>query len=248
MIDIHTHILSGLDDGSYSIDESARMLDIACGNKTKAVILTPHCNVPNMFGNYYSKALQEHFDNFKHHFKDLPIDLYLGMEVFATSNLPQLLENNQIITLNNSRYLLVEFPFLCNINWVSHILQELQQQNITPIIAHPERYSFIQENPPFLLNLIEKGSLVQLNKSSLNGSFGTLAEEIAFILLEHNLVHFIASDCHRSKARTPFMRSTYRHIAEKFGQAYANLLFSENPQKVLNNIKITAPEPIGFFD
>lgn len=246
MIDIHTHILYGIDDGSHSLEQSLKMLNIAAKNNTDKIILTPHCNQPGNLNNFYSSDLQNHFDAFREAAKDIPIELYLGMEIYATDEVPDLISEGKIIPLNNSHYLLIEFPFSSNPDWVTHILEEVSKFNLTPVIAHPERYPFIINNPQIIYDWVISGSLIQINKGSLFGRFGYKEELTARKLLNHNLVHFVASDCHSHKVRTPYMMDCYDLISDIYKPGYADLLFNINPKGIINNSKVFVPEPIPF--
>lgn len=205
MIDIHTHILPLIDDGAQSLDQALEMLSIASMGKTKSIILTPHCNVRHKFENYYGESLKKQFNYFKKKAASFfSLELFLGMEVYATDHIVTLINKGKIITLNHSRYLLIEFPFSSHPRWATNILSQISALGITPIIAHPERYPFIASQPDILYDWVSCGSLVQINRSSLFGKFGTAVKHLSLQLLEHNLVHFVASDCHSHIYRTPF--------------------------------------------
>ena len=149
MIDIHTHILPDVDDGARSIGESLRMLKMAEENGTTDIILTPHCNIPGMFNNYKSDALLEHFNMLKDMAIDegISVNLYNGMEVFLTEESPLHYQTEQYISLNNSRYLLVEFDFDADPDFALDMLRHLISIDCTPIVAHTERYYFVMDNP-----------------------------------------------------------------------------------------------------
>lgn len=246
LTDIHTHILYGLDDGSDYPEKSLNMLEIAHHGGTNSVVLTPHCNVPGLFKNYYSRRLVEHFENFKKEAAHIPVTLYLGMEVYATDNLPELIHQNRVTTINQSRYLLMEFPFDCNASWATHILNEVSKTGLIPIVAHPERYYCVQRYPHMIFDWVLSGCLIQVNKGSVSGKFGSNVQDTVHRLLKHNLVHFVASDSHSDTYRTPYMADVHHHITKLFHPEYANLIFSLNPQNVIEDKKIIVPDPIPF--
>lgn len=140
MIDIHTHILPGIDDGSPSLDDSLNMADIAASSGVATIIMTPHCNIPDYYDNYYSLQLMHSFSDFKkalEHFR-IPVQVLPGMEVFATPNISSLIQNRKLIGLNFSNYILVEFDFGEEPDWMTQRLQEIIQENKIPVVAHPE--------------------------------------------------------------------------------------------------------------
>lgn len=249
MIDIHTHILPSVDDGAKSLDEALEMLSIAMKGKTEAIILTPHCNFPKRYNNYDDEFFKQRFKLFKQKAAAyFPIDLFLGMEVYATDNVAALIKRGKIITLNRSRYLLIEFPFSCHPRWAAKILSSVSKLGITPIIAHPERYPFIWEQPNILYDWVNCGSLVQMNRSSLFGSFGQNAKDLALQLLSHHLVHFVASDCHSASVRTPFLPNAYNLISDLYSDEYAHTLLHGNPQKVIADKPIIPLKPTRILD
>lgn len=246
MVDIHTHILYGLDDGSDYLEKSLNMLEIAYRSGTDTIVLTPHCNVPNLFDNYYNHNLIKHFENFKKEASNIPVKLYLGMEVYSTNNLPELIHRNMITTINESRYLLLEFPFECNAAWATHILEQVSETGLIPIVAHPERYYCVQRYPHMIFDWVFSGCLIQANKGSVSGKFGSAVQDTVHRLLKHNLVHFIASDSHSDTYRTPYMADVYEHISKFFHPEYAKLIFTSNPKSVIEDKKVIIPDPIPF--
>ena len=153
MIDLHCHMLPGVDDGSASEADSLEMGRIAARSGVTAIALTPHCNLPEGQGHYYDGALETRFRRLAMLFRQegLPVTLYRGMEVFSTPELPRLLDEERLLTLGGSRYLLVEFAFGETPWFAAQTLESIAVRGLTPVVAHPERYYFIQDDPRRLL-------------------------------------------------------------------------------------------------
>ena len=176
MIDIHSHILYGIDDGSKTIEESILILKKCEQEGMKKIVLTPHY-MENTNYNKNNKEKIKLFNNLKEEInkQNINIDLYLGNEVYANENILELIEKEEILTINNSRYLLIEFPLLNeNLNDIN-IIYNLKLSNIIPIIAHPERYEYITIEK--IKQYINMGALIQINKDSLFGYYGKKAKK-----------------------------------------------------------------------
>lgn len=240
MIDIHCHILPGFDDGADNIEESLRMARIAAGGGTKAIIVTPHSNIPKVQLNYLDKAYVDAFKELKDKIKEqnIPVEIHPGHEIFATDNLVELIKKRQLLTLCNSDYPLVEFGFRERSESVYRKLQLLVAEGFTPIVAHPERYAFVAENRSAPLMLKKIGCLLQVNKGSLKNKFGDDAYAVAQALIRREVADFVASDAHSPYMRTPYLSDVYDIICELHSLKYADLLLSTNPEKVLKNEKI----------
>lgn len=240
MIDIHCHILPGFDDGADNIEESLRMARIAAGGGTKAMIVTPHSNIPDSYQNYLDKFYVDTFKELKAKIREqkIPLDIYPGHEIFATDNMIELIKRKRLLTLGNSDYLLVEFAFRERSESVYEKLQILVAEGLTPIIAHPERYAFVAEDGSAPLRLKKLGCLLQVNKGSLKNKFGVNAYAVSQALIRHEVADFVASDAHSPYMRTPYLADAHEIIGELRSEQYADLLLSTNPEKVLKNEKI----------
>ncbi|MBR4857657.1 MAG: hypothetical protein IKU08_00570 [Clostridia bacterium] len=240
MVDIHCHILPGFDDGSDNIEESLRMARIAAGGGTKAMIVTPHSNIPNSYQNYLDKLYVDTFKELKAKIKEhnIPIDIYPGHEIFATDDLIEPIKRKRLLTLCNSDYPLVEFGFKERSESVYKKLQILVAEGLTPIVAHPERYAFVAENGSAPLMLKKIGCLLQLNKGSLKNKFGENAYAVSQAIIRHEIADFVASDAHSPYMRTPYLADAYEIVCELHSVQYADLLLNVNPEKVLKNEKI----------
>lgn len=240
MIDIHNHILPGVDDGSWDMDMTLEMARIAVDSGTKAVVATPHCNIPGDVNNYYDENYIQKFKSVRRALKEaeIPLDIYPGMEVFATFDLPELIKKKKILTLNGSRYLLLEFAFGEELGFADEMLRKISSMGIVPVIAHAERYRFIQENQEITYEWCQKGYVLQINKSSFAGSFGRRAERMAYRLLDKGQASVIASDAHGIERRSPYMKEVYTRLQERYEEAYVDLLFRKNPENICKNLPI----------
>lgn len=234
MIDIHTHILPGVDDGSPRTAESLEMLRLAEASGVETVIATPHSNLPGVYANYNGEWLQASFDRLirRAEEEEIPVRILRGMEVYATEDLPELLKAGRVLTLNDSRYVLMEFDFHEQANWCTRMLEGVLEAGYTPIVAHPERYYAVWQEPWCVYPWLEMGAHVQLTRGSILGKFGREAKRAADYLLQHNLVACIASDAHGSRNRIPEMDDILRYITAKYSPEYADMLLTENPAKI----------------
>ena len=240
MVDIHCHILPGFDDGSDNIEESLRMARIAAGGGTKAIIVTPHSNIPDSYKNYLDKEYVDTFKELKTKIKEanIPLEIYPGHEIFAAEDFVEQIKKRKLLTLCDSDYPLVEFGFRERSESVYEKLQLLVAEGFTPIIAHPERYAFVAEDRSAPLRLKKIGCLLQVNKGSLKNKFGDNAYAISQSIIRHEVADFVASDAHSPYMRTPYLADAHEIISELHSSQYANLILSINPEKVLKNEKI----------
>ncbi len=249
MIDIHTHILPGIDDGSETMEDSLAMAEMAIRSGVDTLIVTPHCNVEGVFDNYYDDAYIQCFRSFEQAVREqhLPLTIVPGMEVYASENVPELLKQEKLITLNHSRYLLIEFNFYEDLDFIEYMLNEILEVGYCPIIAHPERYHLVQKYSEIACRWLDLGAFLQADKGSIMGSFGYRSRETAFYLLDHNLVSFIASDAHSPYRRTAEMTEVYHFIRKAYGAEYAHILLDENPRRVLKDLDLVDLEVRSLY-
>lgn len=248
MIDIHTHVLPGVDDGSQSMDESLELLALAADTGVDTLIATPHCNIPDEFENYASLEMEQLFHQLDEERESagIPVRLLRGMEVFATPELPELLEEGKIWTLNGTRYFLMEFAFQEDPDFCREILRRCERQGFWPVIAHPERYDFIQEDPQLAFEWCIAGYGLQINKGSLLGRFGQRARRMSELLLGHGLAACVASDAHSPAQRSTYMAEIEGYLSEEYGVDYCRLLLYENPARIIQGKELLGYEPIPF--
>ncbi len=221
------------------------MLDIAVSNGTTHIVLTPHYLARDKCLGLFSKEeLKERFETFKEkaleRFSGLKI--YFGAEMMAVDNFQDVVSDGQLITLNDSRYVLIEFGFNDRIERANEIINKVVSFNKVPIIAHPERYLFVQENPSVLEDFMQNGGLLQLNATSLLGLSGPIAERIANNTLRDGLASFVASDAHSIYRRTPDLSDGYVIVSSKYGRSLAEAVFYSNPLAVVNDEKLPFKE------
>lgn len=240
MIDIHCHILPGLDDGAGNMSDAIEMAQLAVSSGIKGIIATPHCNIPGSFHNYWGLALEEDIRNFKRELKSRNIELsvYHGQEVFLASGFLEMLHQGKLITLNESRYMLVEFDMNERADVAYRKLQQILAEGCIPIVAHPERYGFVNEQSEAVYRMKDLGALFQVNRGSIKGAFGRTVMKKAMEILSSYQADFIATDAHSQYSRTPYLADVHEFISEEISHEYGDVLVNVNPRKVLNDEKI----------
>ena len=240
MIDIHSHILPGIDDGSSDLYESLEMAELAVRGGTSTIVATPHCNIPGSYRNYYSEEYDYVFNLLQDSIKNENIDLQVlpGMEVFVTEDVPKLITEGMVIPINNTKYMLFEFGFGEEPDFVRYMLERIMDLGVKPVIAHAERFHFVHDNPHLLKEWKKKDIVIQMNKGSFQGRFGYKSEEIAFMAMDAGLVNVIASDAHGCNMRTPFMDNVYYELSADYKAEYLNKLFNDNPLKIITGRSI----------
>ena len=246
MIDFHTHILPNIDDGSRSVEETFNLIKEAREAGFNGIILTSH-----YIENYYEtgiderelciKAIQDNLDG-----KGIDTKLYLGNEIYITDNVMNLLEEGKASTINNSCYVLFEMPLNAEPLNLYDFIYTLQENKLIPVLAHPERYSFIQKEPELVYELIQKGCFMQANYGSIIGQYGTKAQYIVKRFFENNMIHFLGSDVHRQGSIYPRIPMILEEIQGIIGERKLEELTDINPRLVLENKKIEIDEPIEF--
>ena len=228
MIDIHTHIVHGVDDGPSSIQQSIRMVLEAEKLGVRKIIATPHYH-PEVFG---SKQVQSHFDDLKKRMDGCGIDLFLGYEVFIQPNLPERIHAGEPLTLGNTGYLLLELPYDNIPLYAYDVIYKLHLENIIPIIAHPERNMAFMKNLHSFIHFIEKGCLVQLDAGSVLGAYGKRSRAFAKKILQLQLFDFIASDAHCAEDYNSRYPQAFHKITGWVGEEYAKKIFYRNPEMI----------------
>lgn len=239
MIDIHSHILPMIDDGASSVNQALEMLDKAYLDGTDEIILTPHFALDYGFDNPKQKIIELYNDlEYIVEKEQIPIKIYLGTEYLYTTKTMFEQQLNEIMTMNNTDYLLMEFYFDVTRVEIITAIETVLSHNLIPIIAHPERYESVQLSETLLNDMVAKGALLQMNKSSILGRYGQFAKDTAFEMLDKKLVHFVGSDAHNPQVRTSLMYDSYMLVCDLYGSTYANKIFKENAKQMLKNIDI----------
>lgn len=234
MIDLHCHILPGLDDGAFSIDESLMMAEAAFESGTRGIVCTSHS------GPYSRDELFSAFSELQHALRrfGIPIEIYTGQEIYLTEHFSMQIrdiEEGYPVTINNTAYLLVEFDPMAHSRILKDAVDRLSAGGFIPIIAHPERYRAIAEDVFLAQRLKAAGALLQLNKGSLKGAFGYDAMRAATYMLDERMADFIASDAHSPYERTPKLREVHAYVSEQYSIDYADRLLRDNPACVVGN-------------
>jgi len=236
LIDIHTHILPGIDDGSNSLETSLRLLASAEEIGIKAVFATPHLYFYNRAQELYSTALQR-LDQLRQATlqKSLNIQIQLGFELFLQPNLPDMPDLGQLTLGQKGEYLLVELALGQIPNFAEKTCFDLILGGITPILAHPERNLVSSSQLSILERLVRQGVKLQIEAASLVGQNGPELKKAGQLLLQKELVSFVASDAHNQNRSFEPMQGAYLWVQRQYGEEKADQLFTENEQKILSS-------------
>jgi protein-tyrosine phosphatase len=245
MFDLHNHCLPGVDDGSRDWDESLAMARIAVADGIEGVVCTPHW-VRGSYDNNRDSTLAI-VAVFKEKLKEyeIPLKVYPGAEIRLEYDLLPEIESGRILTLNDTgRVVLIELPPEIVPRNLENMLWNLQVQNLTPIISHPERNPALQRDPMRLYRLTEMGILTQVTAASLLGSFGETVRKFTISLLEHRMAHIIATDAHGLGVRSPRLSAAYEKAAKIVGEETASQMVREIPWQVIQGEPVSAPDPV----
>lgn len=254
MIDIHTHILNGVDDGSQSMEETIQILKEAAQAGVTDIILTPHYVSD---GNYTEnvKNNQKRIEEVIREVikQNIDIRLYQGNEIYVTRNMEECIYAGNASSLNKSRYVLFELPMNHGISYLHDVVYSLLGEGFIPIIAHPERYTFYQNDQTPMVDLIEKGVLFQANVGSILGIYGKEAKKALIQMLKTNKIHFLASDVHRAGTIYPKMKEIQEELKKHISENKLQELIQVHPNLVLQNAELDFDDPFpteekkGFF-
>ncbi|WP_455543264.1 tyrosine-protein phosphatase [Intestinibacter sp.] len=244
MIDVHCHILPDVDDGAECMRDAINMAIIAKEQGIKKIIATPHYHPEFKYAK--GEALNKIYEEFKNELKEnkIDIDIYMGNEIYFTSDLINQISELDFYSLNDSRYILIEFAPTNFPNNLCNIVYELKHKGFIPILAHVERYVKIHEDPEIIYDCIKTGAIIQINSSSLIGKQGKEFQKLCNILISRNMVHLVATDAHSSKRRRPLLKDAYEYIENKYSKSMAENLFINNAQCILDNKDIIVEEPL----
>ena len=250
MIDIHHHLLPGIDDGSRSLETSVAMVQMAVEDGITHIVATPHANHTYTYDRERNEALLNEIraalpqDTASRITLGLGCDFHLNFE-----NVEDAKAHRDRYTINGTDYLLVELPDLNIPTRLEEVLYELRVAGLTPILTHPERNTTLQRTPNRLAGWVENGLLLQITAGSVSGAFGNKAKEMAWRLLRAGSVHFIATDAHDTLRRPPKMSEARQLIGKKLGTALADRICVENPLAVFEGRALPpAADPLDSSD
>ena len=233
-IDIHSHILPMLDDGAGSLLEACEIARRAYESGTDAMVATPHyLNPSKCMRQNDAQSIKRAFRELKEElaFRNIPLKMFLGAELLGSEF--DITEKRELITINCSRYILVEFYFDDSIENALRCVNELLSLGLIPVIAHPERYGFFAESPVDVYRFLSKGCLFQINKDSPLGLYGQHAAELSVWLLNNDVVHVIAGDCHNDSFRNADMSGIYHFLLNRRSKEKIDMWLHDNPKRIL---------------
>ncbi|MGA2887048.1 MAG: CpsB/CapC family capsule biosynthesis tyrosine phosphatase [Terracidiphilus sp.] len=246
MIDIHHHLLYGIDDGAFDLDTSLTMAREAAAEGVTHIVCTPHANERYP---YESQLTEERYAELRELLKD-EMDLSLGCEFRVTAeNVFEATANPLRYSIGGKGYLLIEFSNTSIPPQVTDALIMMQSAGYTLIVAHPERYPIVLGQPEILAEWMRMGCLVQVTAASLYGRFGKMAEAFSNELLDRNWIHFLATDAHNMKSRPPHLKKGYDYVANRAGVETARRLCVADPRAAVDGAVWPAqPEPVGLWE
>ena len=234
LVDIHCHVLHGVDDGAKDLEESISLCRTYVKNGFTDVIATPHYIKGGRYSpsaNLVINKTKELNDELKKRL--IPLKIHSGMEIRLTKDTCQELIDGKILTLNNSRYVLIELPDTESYKYIDKLLFDIQDNGFIPIIAHPEREMKIISDMDIVRRFVSRGALLQVSKGSIEGDFGKAVKKCVHRILNEGLACFIATDAHRQKIRTPNIRKARKRFKKMYGSNNFEFLISKNTKVVL---------------
>lgn len=236
-VDVHSHILPNLDDGSRSMEQSLNMLRIACEEGIRTIVATPH-NMPGK-GCPSRETIKEQIDALKEAaaLENIPVKILLGTEYFFREEVLELLEENSVITYPGTNCVLVEFDPYTERHYIRNAVREILSYGYTPVIAHVERYMQLMEKKKEIAEIRQMGAMIQVNCNSVTGENGRKVQKDVKALLKEGLIDLLGTDAHSDGRRAPRMLECEKYITKKFGSETANLLLrgAALQKKVLKN-------------
>lgn len=232
-IDVHCHILPGVDDGAADIRETREMLNIAYKEGIRCIIATPHFHPDR--GKTEPKVLRERLKLVREEAAriDERFLVFLGTEIYFGQDIPELLKRKKVLSMNRRQFVLVEFSPSDSFTYIKQGIQQLQMCGYQVILAHIERYTSITEDVGLAEELFQMGALIQVNAGSIIGDSGRTAKKFVKELLKEELVFCVGTDAHSSGKRAPRMKKAAGYVRKKYGEEYARRIFYSNALQML---------------
>ena len=237
-VDIHCHILPGVDDGSQTPEETKAMLQKAWDEGIQIMVATPHYHKQR--GKNDIELIKKQLLLTRKLAKEVhpKMQICLGMEIYYGEDVPELLKEGRVVSIRKSRYILVEFSPGDEFQYILNAVRKLQMSGHTVIIAHIERYNCLRKDISNVEYLREMGAYLQVNTGSITGSYGRSVKKFLREVLKAHLVQLVGTDAHGSERRTPKMQEASKDVVKRCGEEYADQIFGQNAKKVLRNEEI----------
>lgn len=248
LIDLHCHILPGVDDGSKDLKMSLDLAKVAVNQGISHILVTPH-HMDGSYINHKSDVIKKtaEFQKILHD-ENIPLTVFPGQEVHLTGELMEAIAKNDILFMDETnRYLLLELPHDGVPAYTEDMIFDLTTRGITPVIAHPERNLGIQEEPDKLYSLIKMGCLSQLTSGSYLGVFGKKVQDLTENIIKANLGFVFASDAHNFKGRRFLMKEAFEKLEDEEGLRKAQL-FNYNAKNIINGDDIGNVDYVHISD
>lgn len=236
LIDLHCHILPYVDDGATNMDEAIALLQLEAEQGITDICLTPHLRsdmfrttdekVKEMFARLRDAAAEE----------QIPVKLYLSREYYYDDSFLKRMDAGQMITIANSGTILTEFSYHSSEETLLTASRRIREAGYSPLFAHVERYEAVHHNPELIPELIDMGTMIQVNSSSILGLDGWGTKRLAWNLMKNGNVHVVASDAHDIRYRIPNLGRCAVKLEKKLGAAYAEAVLCRNPMQILNGL------------
>jgi len=247
LIDLHCHIIPGIDDGPKLLEESLEMCRIAVSDGISKVVCTPH-NTTGKYSNGREKIIR-HVNELQAAINEngIPLILFPGCEIQLEPGLVARIREGELMTVNDSgKYVILELPGEALPHNMEEIISFFVFAGLVPIISHPERNPALIRNPEIIYRMVTLGALTQLTTSSLNGRFGSEIEAFSVSLLEHDLVHMMVTDAHSSTRRRPVFSEALNRLKRIVGEEAAMEMVREVPGRILNGEDIDTRFPVPW--
>lgn len=229
MIDIHCHLIHGVDDGPSTLDEALDMAYAAMKAGVKTIVATPHYKDDKEFFN----RVKENFNELQYRVSNIGLTVINGFEIEIDPFLPNMIEENDNLFMNNTEHILIEFPFNTMPIFSRQTLYNLQLEGVVPIIAHPERNQIFQKHRNYLYKFMQSNIPIQINAGSIIGKYGRKARWLARHLLKKDYVDYIASDAHSSNDYSEYYNKAIRYVEKNKGHDTVQRLFRSNAKDIV---------------